>query len=97
MEPVKWADVLPGDIVLGADRHEWEVVSIDRGVTMVREGREPVTGHPRPGATIPCRRGPEAAALVEAVRLFADAGMALTEVAPVEPQWLSGVAGGRKW
>lgn len=59
-----WADVLPGDVVLGADRMEWEVTSVHGpSVTMVRERRQPVRGRPLSSGPVRQRPGEFSAAL----------------------------------
>lgn len=50
------ADARPGDVVRGADGHDWGVLEITReprlSVTLVRPGRDPVTGYPPAGTPV---------------------------------------------
>ncbi len=73
---ITWAQVLPGDVIRGADGEEWTIMKI-RGiprltVTMNNCSADDVTGHPRKDSAVTLLR---AGNTRKAMDTFADAGL----------------------
>lgn len=74
-----WLEVVPGAIIKGKDGYRWEVRSVEAGtvpgkldVTMYREGRGEVTGHPTIGSLADVVSSPPLPDMAQAVKLLKD-------------------------
>lgn len=72
---MKWYEVRGGDVVLGADGHEWTVIRrFGPSFTLARPGAEPVTAAPPLDADVTVVQRVDTSAEVAAAQALVNAG-----------------------